>query len=232
MAKRNAGRAILVLECPWEVDDLDANRTSVLPFVEGVAKFAGDTDVFHANFYDKSSFEKALKYLCKAKHENATVYIAAHGFREEIGNMKMHSLLYSVGEVSRTCNITGVMLGSCFVGGNTTTMEVFIEGTNLKWCAGYSSSSYWLSGTLVDCAILSQMTRMEEADFSSRNNLIDGFAEALALFSDTSKIGVDYDEKPVSLRESFRVVIQPSGQGNRAKDVSDEIFEARSMLQI
>lgn len=232
MTQRSAGRAILVLECPWEVDDSDANRTSVLPFVEGVAKLAGDTDVFHANFYDKSSFEKALKYLCKAKHKNTTIYIAAHGFKEEVGDMKMHSLLYSVGEVSKTCNITGVMLGSCYVGENTTTMEVFIEGTNLKWCAGYSSSAYWLSGTLIDCAILSQMTSMEENEFSERNNLIDGFAEALARFSDTSEIGLDYNDEPVSLRESLRVVIQASGKGKRAKDVSDEVFEARSTLQI
>lgn len=232
MAKRNAGRAILVLECPWEVDDLDANRTSVLPFIEGVAKLAGDTDVFHANFYDESSFEKALRYLCKAKHQNATVYIAAHGFKEKVGNMKMHSLLHSIGEISKTCNITGIMLGACYVGGNTATMEAFIEGTNLKWCAGYSSSSYWLPGTLVDCTILSWMTGMEDDDFSDRNNLIDGFAGALASFSDTFAIGLDYNNKPVSLGESFRVIIQPSGKGNRAKDVSDEVFEARSKLQI
>ena len=48
-----ARRAILVLESPWELDGTDMNRSSVLPFVEGVAKLAENTDVFHANFYDK-----------------------------------------------------------------------------------------------------------------------------------------------------------------------------------
>lgn len=57
MAKRHSSnRAILILESPWELDYSDSNRTSVLPFVEGVGKLAGDTEVYHANFYDKNSF--------------------------------------------------------------------------------------------------------------------------------------------------------------------------------
>lgn len=43
--KQRTSRAIIVLEAPWALDDTDANRTSVLPFVEGVAKYAGDTEV-------------------------------------------------------------------------------------------------------------------------------------------------------------------------------------------
>ena len=42
-AKQLDRRAILVLESPWELDSHDANRSSVLPFVEGVAKLAGNT---------------------------------------------------------------------------------------------------------------------------------------------------------------------------------------------
>ncbi|MCA1773838.1 MAG: hypothetical protein LC677_15020, partial [Halomonas sp.] len=65
MSTRHASRAILVLESPWELDSQDANRSSVIPFVQGVAKLTGDTDVHHANFYDKKSFEMALECLCK-----------------------------------------------------------------------------------------------------------------------------------------------------------------------
>ena len=67
MKRHSSNRAIFVLECPWELDDGDSNRSSVLPFVEGVAKFAGDTEICHANFYDESSFKKALDCLCKSK---------------------------------------------------------------------------------------------------------------------------------------------------------------------
>jgi hypothetical protein len=38
MSIRHASRAILVLESPWELDDQDANRSSVIPFVEGGSK--------------------------------------------------------------------------------------------------------------------------------------------------------------------------------------------------
>lgn len=41
-----ASRAILVLEAPWALDEADAHRTSVLPFIEGIAKLAGDVEVY------------------------------------------------------------------------------------------------------------------------------------------------------------------------------------------
>lgn len=39
-----------MFESPWELDGSDANRSTVLTFIEGVAKYAGDTEVFHVNF--------------------------------------------------------------------------------------------------------------------------------------------------------------------------------------
>lgn len=76
-------RAIIVLELPWELDSTDANRSSVLPFISGIAKLAGDTDVLHANFYDESSLLLAAKCLAKSRHKNAVVYDAAHGGNDE-----------------------------------------------------------------------------------------------------------------------------------------------------
>lgn len=52
---RSERRAILVLESPWALDDSDSNRSSVRPFVEGMAKMEPDVDVFSANFYDKTA---------------------------------------------------------------------------------------------------------------------------------------------------------------------------------
>lgn len=232
MKKHSANRAIFVLESPWELDDGDANRTSVLPFVEGVAKFAGDTEVYHANFYDKNSFSKALECLCKMKFKNTTVYIAAHGYKKKVGNVLISDLLLLVGERSKKCNITGVMFGACFVGKETIAMEVCIEGTNLKWCAGYASTSNWLEGTLIDCAILSNMSDLDKEDFSDRENLINCFAQAIAPFSNTFKIGEDYKMNPVSLAESMQFVVQANGKGNRAKTISSEVFKARQLLQL
>lgn len=56
-------RAILILESPWELDSTDTNRSSVLPFVEGIAKLTGNTDVFHANFYDACSGQPKVDTL-------------------------------------------------------------------------------------------------------------------------------------------------------------------------
>lgn len=232
MVRHSSRRAILVLECPWEMDDADSNRTSVAPFIEGISKLAGDTEVYHANFYDKSSFIQALDCLCKRRFENTTVYVAAHGYRRIAGNVEISDLIWEIGKRSVACNITGLMLGSCFVGENTTTMEVYLEGNNLKWCAGYSSTSKWLEGTLIDCAILSAMTSLDEDAFASKDNMIEKFASAISVFSTRFPIGEDYKENPVALENSLQFVIQPSGKGNRAKTVSKDVFNIINSLEI
>ncbi|MBT9098939.1 hypothetical protein KFZ76_14630 [Methylovulum psychrotolerans] len=230
--KPHSARAILILESPWELDERDANRSSVLPFIEGVSKLAGDIEVYHADFYDKSSFKKALECLCRTKFKNTIVYIAAHGSKNKVGNVKLDDALFLIGEKSRECNITGVMLGTCFVGENTATMEVYIEGTNIKWCAGYSSASTWLEGTLIDCAILKNMLDLDAEDFADRDRLIDSFAQAIAAFSNTFQIGEDYHNNPVKLEDGMAFVVQPTGQGHRARTVTQEVFETKEDYQL
>jgi len=220
--RQHANKAILILEQPWELDDGDANRSSVLPFIEGVAKMVGDIEVYHANFYDKRSFVKALDCLCKTKFKNTTVYIAAHGYKKKAGKVDIFDLMYLIAQKSNDYNITGVMLGTCFVGENTSTMQVCIEGSNLKWCAGYSSETLWFEGTLIDCAILAKMTYLN--DFSEESTFIDSFAEALAPFSNSFIIGVDYRGNHVQLENSMQFVIQPTGKGKKARTVSSGVF--------
>jgi len=222
----NSNRAILVLECPWDLDEGDTNRSSVLPFIEGIAKLAGDTEVYHANFYDKQSFTKALKYLCKSRFQNAVVYVAAHGYRSKIAGVPIIDLLCQIGLEAKSCNITGVMLGSCYVGKENYAMEACIEGTNVKWCAGYTSSCLWLEGTMIDSAIIATMLSLEEEDYLSKELLIDGIASAIRPFSKSFVLGEDYKGNPVDLQQSLQFVVQPSGQGNRARTVSAEVFQA------
>lgn len=222
MTKKHAHRAILVLESPWGLDDADANRSSVLPFVEGVAKYAGDMEVFHANFYDKTSFEKALACLCRTRYSNTIVYIAAHGSERKIGGVNILDALVEVNLRSRDYNITGVLLGACYTGAATTTMEACIEGGAIRWCAGYASSANWLEGTLIDCALLSAMSALD--DYRDPDKLTDALADALAPFDGSFAIGCDKRDKPVALRDSLRAVIRPAGQGFRPRDVSDALF--------
>ncbi len=230
--RRSANNAILVLEQPWGLDDSDSNRTSVLPFIEGIAKLAGDTEVFHANFYDKSSFTKAIEYLCKIRFQNTSVYVAAHGYKKKAGGVNIIDLLVEIGSYSKKHNITGVMLGSCYVGEHTTEMGLCIEGTNLKWCAGYSSESAWLAGTMIDCCVIDAMTRHGTDIFSDREVMISYFADALSHFSPSFNIGYNYKRQPVRLDDSLQFVIQPSGQGQRATLVSQEVFDKHKKYQI
>lgn len=217
-------RAILVLESPWAMDKSDCYRASVLPFVEGIAKFAEETDVYHANFYDKKSFQQALSSLCTVRFSNAIVYVAAHGDPNKVGGVPIGHVLSEIGQAAKKNGITGVMLGTCFTGGNALLTEVFMEGTGLRWAAGYSSSANWLEGTMIDCAIMHRM--LECDDFSNRETINKELARAIAPFSEDFHIGEDISETyEVRLRDSLQLVVQPTGQGYRAKQVTDEVFD-------
>lgn len=227
MSKRklqSTRRAILVLESPWALDKSDCYRASVLPFVEGIAKLAEETDVYHANFYDKKSFKQALESLCTVKFSNAIVYVAAHGDPKSVGGAPIANVLFEIGEAATKNGITGVMLGTCFTGGNTLLTEVFMEGTGVRWAAGYSSSTYWLEGTMIDCAIMHRMLEIEE--FSDRDEINEQLAYAIAPFSENYHIGKDLSEKyDIRLRDSLQLVVQPTGQGHRARQVTDDVFD-------
>lgn len=224
MSKYHASRAILILESPWELDSNDANRTSVLPFIDGVAKLTGDTEVHYANFYDESSFQKALDCLCKGTFDNRIVYVAAHGYERTIGDMDITSLLDRISLKSKKYHISGVLLGSCFVGEHADSMEARLQGSSLRWCAGYASEARWLEGTLIDCALIAHMSAREDDDFYHREWIAEELANAIHLFRADFPIGNDYADKPVRLDSSLRFVAQPRGRGNRARDITEWVW--------
>ena len=217
--------AILVFESPWKLDDYDANRSSVLPFVHGIAKMHGDTEVYSLNFYNKKSFEIALDCLCRQKFDNTLVYIAAHGSKTRIGDVSLTDILDAINDKSRKFNIKGLMLGSCFAGSDPHLLEAFLEGSKLTWCAAYSSSCYWLQGTMLDCALLHSALNIEDAHYKTHEEMQEAFAEAIAHFAPNANIGTDSNEQPVALSASLQIVIQPEGRGFRASLSSEEIFD-------
>ena len=225
MSIHHANRAILVLESPWELDDRDANRTSVIPFIEGVAKLIGGTDVHYANFYDKFSFEKALECLCKGELDSRIVYIAAHGYDTEIVGIPMLELLLIVARYSKRYRIDGVLMGSCFVGQNSTTMEVCIEESRLRWCVGYTSATNWLDGTLIDCKLLAALSQLKDDNFFKPDAAIEAIQSSLELFDPLAPIGVDSDEQCVSLRDGMNFVLQLRGKGQRARNITECVWE-------
>ncbi|TYL44775.1 hypothetical protein [Dickeya sp. ws52] len=231
MPRHHASRGILVLESPWELDEHDANRSSVVPFIEGIAKVAGDTEVYYANFYDKKSFRTALHCLCKIPFKNIIIYVAAHGQGKKLGGTPMRDVIEPVGELSHRFTITGLLLGACFVGAHTDLMETFTCGNQLRWCAGYASETEWLTGTLIDCAIINQMLSLKKSDFSDRDTIIENLALAISPFHDKYTIGRDKDGKPMLLRDAFQCVVQPGGQGHKPLTASGKIFQRAVQLR-
>lgn len=232
MSRKYANRAIIVLESPWELDAGDANRSSVLPFIQGVAKLAGDTDVLHANFYDESSLLMAAKCLAKSRHRNAVVYVAAHGCNGEVGDVPLLSMFAAIQIFAEQCNITGVLIGSCHGGECSATLESGIGRSHLRWCASYASSASWLPGTLVDCAILEAMIDVPPSTYKSGKKMIERLAAAVSLFSPSYPIGKDKDGALVALGNSLQFVVQPEGQGHKARNVSEEVFALHPAFQL
>ncbi|WP_226093142.1 hypothetical protein [Dickeya oryzae] len=231
MPRHHASRGILVLESPWELDALDANRSSVVPFIEGIAKVAGDTEVYCANFYDKASFRTALQCLCKIPFKNIIIYVAAHGQGKRVGGTHIRDVLVPIGELSHQFNITGLLLGACFVGAHTELIETFTRGNQLRWCAGYACETEWLTGTLIDCAIINQMLSVKKNAFSYRDTIIDNLALAISPFHDKYAIGRDEQGRAMQLRDAFQCVVQPDGQGHKPRTVSNRIFERAAQLR-
>ena len=230
MAAQQTKGAILVLESPWNLDRRDANRSSVKPFIEGMAKYAGDVEVYHANFYDAQSFEDALDKLCQVPHRNTVVYVAAHGSPTHAG-AHLTDVTLAVRRRSEEFNITGMLLGSCYAGHATQAHQIGLEGSHLRWIIGYASACEWLSGTMIDCALLEEAVRFHKSSFS-RNNLVKRFSNALKPFSSGTPIGRDLSKEPMALRDSLQIVVQPPGPRERAVVISDDVFAAHAKLQI
>ncbi|MEL7895848.1 hypothetical protein [Vreelandella neptunia] len=167
----------------------------------------------------------ALKCLCKGDLDSRIVYIAAHGFGKEIVGVPMLDLLLIVARYSKLYRIDGVLLGSCFVGKNSTTMEVCIEESRLRWCVGYTAAANWLDSTLVDCKLLAKLSELEDDDFFKRDAAVDAMVKALHLFDLDALIGVDNEENGVVLRDAMSFVLQLRGQGQRARNITDAVWE-------
>ncbi|MBM3071869.1 hypothetical protein HV346_21865 [Enterobacter sp. RHBSTW-00994] len=224
MPKSKSKNCVLVIESPWGLDDYDANRSSVVPFIQGIAKMQGDTEVYFLNFYNKKSFDIALECLCRQRFENTIVYVAAHGSETHIGDVSLIDILFAVNQKSREFNIKGLMLGSCFAGTKTHLMQGFTQDSNLCWCAGYSSSCEWLTGTMIDCAIIHKALNIKKAHYKNREKMQLAFASAISPFAANAVIGQNTDDENVPLHESLQFVIQPEGKGFHALPSSEAIF--------
>ncbi|MFT0183502.1 hypothetical protein ACMSIO_24090 [Pseudomonas benzopyrenica] len=230
--------AILIFEGVWNLYDSDINRSSVLPFFEGLAKTRSDIEVIHTRFYDDRSFKSAFKALTTdVSFKNAIVYVSAHGDGKRIGEAKIVDIMVKCNLESRAANITGVVLGSCFSAGTERrpvdeTIKCLIQDSRLAWVSSYRCAGNWLEGTLIDLCLIKQMLLIGDKVFESEQDIVENLAEGIACFSPHSNFGWSSDEDALNLKESLAFFAQPRGQGHRAKCITESVWLAWDELQL
>lgn len=220
-----ATRSIVVLEAPWGLHKNDQLRVSVLPFIQGMAQVHGNIDVLHARFFDKRSFDQALEHLTTGDvYDNTIVYIAGHGGGRKIQGVDIGHLMFQVAQLSKPKNISGILLGSCLVGNNTTTLETYLTESALRWMAGYKCSVDWMPGTLLDLSLLERMLDMDITE-ENLEAYKQAFLDATELFDMEASIGEYENAQPAEMGDALVFAVQPAGKGKRPKSfVCDELY--------
>lgn len=221
--KRNK-TALVILEHPWGLDTEDQNVVSVLPYFQGLEKLEASFDLYHSAFYEAHSFEAALNELTKMDYKNYYVYVACHGRGLRLGRMNLGNMLHKLNAKAQHINLVGVLLGACLVGRNTHYFEAYTESSAIVWKMGYKCSVNWLEGTLLDLKLLQTLMALKDKQLQDKQPIITAVNQATQVFNADSEIGEDRDESPMLLRDSLSLVVQPRGQGHKAKDYSSRLF--------
>ncbi|MBU2329067.1 MAG: hypothetical protein KJ755_17220, partial [Alphaproteobacteria bacterium] len=230
--------AVLILEGPWNLDESDRNRSSVLPFFEGMAKQFSDVDIVHSRYYDLHSFRSAFDELASHQYDNAIVYVAGHGDGSRVSGAKVVDILVKCNLGSWKANITGVVLGSCFSAGTqkqclSGTINTMIQDSNIAWIAAYRCAAYWFTSTQVDLAIIHEMLQATSDSFESRDAICEQLAEAVSSFSPTAAVGHSGEAcDRVSLQGGLAFFSQPRGKGQRSREVTADVWEQCDQLQL
>ncbi|MCF4010556.1 hypothetical protein [Rheinheimera sp. UJ63] len=226
--------ALIILEAPWDLRKNDQNVVSVLPFFQGLERLNGNFDLYHSQFYETNSFEMALDQLTKLDYKRYYIYIASHGYGNRLQNIKLETVLGKINNKAQHKNIVGVVIGACLVGRNTSYFGAYTESSNIVWKFGYKCAVNWLDGTLLDLKIFDSLLNSKNNDFLEANKLIRRFRGAVSLYDPTESIGTDISkidengkehEPDMAIKDSLTLVIQPKGQGHKAKDYSSELFD-------
>lgn len=223
------------------MDQHDANRSSVLPFFEGMAKQFHDVEVIYSRYYDLSSFRLALTEITAPEFKSSIIYIAGHGDGKTVSGANIKKVFQECSLASSKANARGVIIGSCFSGGDQKSpldddIISMIHDSNISWATAYKCASYWFESTMIDCAIIRQMLRATEKTLSSKESIARELAEAISPFSLTFKLGTNNkkpNEKglPVKLSDGMVFFAQSAGQGHRAQEITSEVWSEWDDLQ-
>lgn len=166
---------LLVLENPWTTDASDV--LSVIPFVEGLAKYSPDSvRVFAKPFY---RIEELGYWLADFRRPRwgvgqRIVYVAAHGTKGRFGGLPDNTNAINFrsfhASLRRAGHIDGVHLGCCDFGNRANAERLlrpnrrYSHSVPCRWVAGYDGEINWFDSTLVDLVFWRELLRDAKHD--------------------------------------------------------------------
>ena len=148
---------VLILECDWGEDLIDAKSTK--PLVEGWAAGEGITTVYRS-YHDGRDLVHWLRQAFQSRRRPRAVYVAGHGcgrflhapFRpSDIDFRRVLATAARRTPISHGCR--GILLGACEIGRDLEGLLKAADG-RLDWVAGYNREVPWVESTISDLLFL------------------------------------------------------------------------------
>ena len=142
--------------------------------------------------------------------------------------MNLTTVLAKINNKAQKRNIIGVILGSCLIGNNTGHLEAYTESSSIVWKIGYKCSVDWLEGTFLDLKFFNNLMKLDEDEYADKDVVLAEMQDVLNVYNPMASIGWDKNEEDMAISDSLTAIIQPKGQGHKAKDYSHLLFENNS----
>ena len=216
--------ALLILEQPWFRIPQDPRQSSVRPFLEGLAAL-NDMPLFHASYYDRQSFDKALSYLLEARElesvDKLILYVGAHATGGRLGGdfgqaMNLDTLFRRLTELGHK-QIAGLILDSCELGAKEEQLAAGVKQAGLSWLIAHAARIDWMDGMLTNLNLLHHLCQIHPDDLDKRDSLLTRVQAATSLFNPFHIVEEDdYDDDEI---------LQMIAEAEDAADEEDEEAE-------
>lgn len=219
---------LLVLEQPWWPPKDDPKRSSVLPFLEGIARF-NNIELRYSTFYDAQGFKLALETdLTHTIEGRQILYIGMHGDWNKKSAREAAEIMECIRDFGE--KIEGVILSSCYFGNRIDNLKIALSKSangsyGARWIFGYRYAVNWMETALIDMSVLNEI--INKKSLKKRDDIIDNFYYALNIYNKNAIIASDRNNNEKTLSDSIQLVIR--GQG--AKEPREATFDLNLKLR-
>lgn len=213
--------AIVLLENVWWTFKKNPEFASAEPFFEGLARYNDSARCYRLNFFDESSFRKALEFATTVPEKRVVLHIGAHGDPGRIGGVRAEKLLSHLASVRR--QVEGVILSCCSAGNNGSAIQRAFEG-KIRWLFTYMVDIDWLGSMLIDTCILEEVCREQSSAYAdSASGVVKTLNEALTKFNPAWLIDDVRKDRP--LKDAISLWVKPA-RARLPIDATEELTAA------